>query len=439
MEKGFIFNHSRCVACNACAAACVLENGWSVHPRKIFTFNSEAESLLPVLNLSLACNHCETAICMNGCPASAFTRDPASGAILIDEKKCIGCRYCQWNCPYDAPKFDPEKKIIQKCNLCQSLLAEGGSPACASGCPTGALGYGEKVKTDSGSRYSWFPDKKLSPSIRFTSKESSGPLKIHPEPAEKVEMSGRKIRQKDISGEASLILFSFLATISVSMILASVIKGVFPERPAFIFILFASGLVSLLHLGKKLRFWRAVLNPVNSPLSLEITAFILYGTISLSAVLMNLPPMLVAAAVAGLLLLLCIDRVYVYADRNKSVILHSGQTFLSALIITSFLSGSKLPFIFMAIIKLFLTIYATGLNKSRDNLSTLRFLRVSFLVIPALSLILHNTSPEIYTFIIFLAGELFDRILFYLDFSPLHISTLIEDTLIAEKNEKKRY
>ena len=33
MRKGFIFNHNRCVGCNACNAACILENGWDVHPR----------------------------------------------------------------------------------------------------------------------------------------------------------------------------------------------------------------------------------------------------------------------------------------------------------------------------------------------------------------------------------------------------------------------
>ena len=51
MRNGFIFNHTRCVNCNACSAACILENGWTVHPRNIFTYNSEAENVLPVINL----------------------------------------------------------------------------------------------------------------------------------------------------------------------------------------------------------------------------------------------------------------------------------------------------------------------------------------------------------------------------------------------------
>ena len=78
------------------------------------TFNSEAKHLFPVINLSLACNHCESAVCMEGCPASAYSRETLTGAILLDEKKCIGCRYCQWNCPYDAPKFNSENQDNRK-------------------------------------------------------------------------------------------------------------------------------------------------------------------------------------------------------------------------------------------------------------------------------------------------------------------------------------
>src|SRR5512133_736522 len=102
MRKGFIVNTSKCVDCKACSAACIIENGWMVKPRNIYTYNSTAEQLFSLINLSLACNHCESAACMDGCPASAYSRDLVTGAVILDEKKCIGCRYCQWNCPYDA-------------------------------------------------------------------------------------------------------------------------------------------------------------------------------------------------------------------------------------------------------------------------------------------------------------------------------------------------
>jgi len=163
MREGFIFNHNKCVSCKACSAACILENGWAISPRNIYTYNSEAESSLHLINLALACNHCESAVCMVGCPSSAYKRDPVTGAIILDEIKCIGCRYCQWNCPYDAPKYDHEKKTITKCNLCYNGLKTGRQPACSSACPTGALRFGQLSLQKSYTYYSWFPGKNLEP------------------------------------------------------------------------------------------------------------------------------------------------------------------------------------------------------------------------------------------------------------------------------------
>ncbi len=81
-------------------------------------------------------------LCLEGCPSGSFSREPASGGIIVDENKCIGCSYCKWNCPYDAPKINLQKGIIEKCDLCYRRLSEGLEPACTSACPTGALNYG---------------------------------------------------------------------------------------------------------------------------------------------------------------------------------------------------------------------------------------------------------------------------------------------------------
>ena len=143
MTEGFIFDHNKCVACGACSAACIFENNWSFSPREIYAYNSAALPSLPVINLSLACNHCQNAVCMDGCPSSAYSKEPSTGAIILDDAKCIGCRYCQWNCPYDAPKYLISQKVIGKCNLCYQRLIEGSLPACSTACPTGALQFGK--------------------------------------------------------------------------------------------------------------------------------------------------------------------------------------------------------------------------------------------------------------------------------------------------------
>jgi Fe-S-cluster-containing dehydrogenase component/DMSO reductase anchor subunit len=437
MRNGFIFNHGKCVNCNACSAACILENEWDVRPRNIYTFNYEAETLMPVINLSLACNHCESAACMNSCPASAYSRDSVTGAVIIDELKCIGCKYCQWNCPYDAPKFNATKKTIGKCHFCYSALSER-KPACASACPTGALGFDLINDKISPVAFSWFPDKNLNPAVEFIGSKSVDPLEIIPENITDVPETSKIEARNNISGESSLILFSFLTTISVSVLINSFIRGIFPSGPIFIPLLIITGFVSLLHLGKKFRSWRAVINIRHSPLSREIAIFLTYGVLSIITVITGLPTLLIASSVTGIVLLLLIDNVYIYSDRSKAVILHSGQTFISALTIISFVSGSLMPFVFIAVVRLVLSF--NRLLKSRINQYDfgLRFLRIAMLIIPGLSLISQNTHPEILTIIIFLTGELIDRILFYMDFNPVNIKTLITEQFNKELNEKER-
>jgi Fe-S-cluster-containing dehydrogenase component/DMSO reductase anchor subunit len=438
MRTGFIFNHNKCVNCNACSAACILENGWTVHPRRIFTYNSEAELSLPVINLSLACNHCENAVCMAGCPTSAYSRDNATGAVILDELKCLGCKYCQWNCPYDAPKFDDRKNTISKCNLCYSGLIEGRSPACTSACPTGALSYGQLPDHGNGNSFTWFPDKKLNPAIEFSAKGSGIPLKIVPENS--FDTSGLKPskKAKNISDVVSLLIFSFLATLSVSSVISSFLEGEFPRKAIFISVLLLAGLVSLFHLGKKLRSWRSVTNLRHSPLSREIAAFIIYTIISLTAIFLQLPGLLLASSISGLIFLLLIDSVYIYADRSKTVFLHSGQTFLSALLIASFLTGNVIPFIFIALIKLISSIRGLYFKKLNNNDFGIRYLRLAFLIVTGSSLILNISPTDLFVVSVFLTGELLDRVIFYQDFSPMNIKTLIEEQQNIERDEKKR-
>jgi DMSO reductase anchor subunit/formate hydrogenlyase subunit 6/NADH:ubiquinone oxidoreductase subunit I len=380
---------------------------------------------------------------MTGCPASAFSREASTGAVIIDEMKCIGCRYCQWNCPYDAPKYDDKKNTIAKCNLCYSGLVAGREPSCSNACPTGALKFGALSDKTVGGFYSWFPDKGLKPAIEFTGSKNNPPLKVIPEYGGSVEQTRQEQiknkEEKKISGNVSLIIFSFLATISVSVLVSSLIKGVFPVKWIFIPLLICTGLVSFFHLGRKLRSWRSLANLRNSPLSREIAALIIYSVMSLITVFLTLPALFIASSVSGLILLMLIDSVYIYTDKSRAVILHSGQTLISALIIISFLSGSVLPFAFMALIKLGLSCYNQLVKRFNNSELTIRFLRIVFLVVPGLNLILHNSNSDIFIVIIFLSGELIDRILFYNDFNPLNINALINKQFKIERDEKKRH
>jgi DMSO reductase anchor subunit len=206
----------------------------------------------------------------------------------------------------------------------------------------------------------------------------------------------------------------------------------------FIPVLLFAGIVSFFHLGRKLRSWRSVSNFRNSPLSREIAAFIAYSFISLITVIFHLPVLLIASSVTGLFLLIMIDSVYVYSSSSRSVLQHSGQTFISALLMVSFFSGIILPFIFIALIKLVLSIINLPAKKLNNDLFGIRFMRIAFLVVSGASIISHISYPGIFIVSIFLLGELFDRILFYIDFNPLNINTLINEQVNIRRDEKKR-
>jgi len=433
MAEGFIFNHNNCVACGACSAACVLENKWTISPRTVYTYNSPVLPAFPVLNLSLACSHCKTALCLEGCPSSAYYRETVTGAVVIDDTKCIGCRYCQWNCPYDAPKYSPEDRVIGKCNLCYLRVKDGWMPACSTACPTGALAYGSLIRQEASERVAWFPDKGLEPFVELKG-SSRSPLRIIPESRFDPEPDLILKKAALIDKEWSLIAFSFLTALSVARLISSLVEGNFPDPLQFLLLIVFAALFSLLHLGKKNRAWRAALNLRSSPLSREIGLFILYSVSAVSILLYQLPVLLIVTSVTGLFLLIAVDAVYIFADNRKAVFLHSGQTFLSALLMVSFFTGIILPFIFIATIRLTASVWRLKSDRTEHLKFVMRFFRCALLIISGISMITKISYPETGVIILFLSGELLDRMLFYIDFKPLNINRLINNQIIeAEK------
>jgi anaerobic dimethyl sulfoxide reductase subunit B (iron-sulfur subunit) len=86
--------------------------------------------------------HCEQPICVEVCPTKAMTKG-SDGIVLIDAGRCIGCRYCEWACPYGAPQFDESSGTMTKCDLCADHLAVDNAPACVSACQMRVLDYGD--------------------------------------------------------------------------------------------------------------------------------------------------------------------------------------------------------------------------------------------------------------------------------------------------------
>lgn len=110
------------------------------------------------------CFQCENAPCVNVCPVAA-TYHNEDGVVLIDHKRCIGCRFCMAACPYQrrffnwgTPELPPEaalstyspeypvpavKGTVIKCMFCAHQLRNGRLPLCVLGCPMKALYIGD--------------------------------------------------------------------------------------------------------------------------------------------------------------------------------------------------------------------------------------------------------------------------------------------------------
>ena len=423
MNKGFIFRDDKCVACKACVASCILENNWSGFPRTIFSRSYQCNYPLAALNLSMACNHCETALCMDCCPALAYSRDALTGAVILNEERCIGCEYCTWNCPFDAPKIIRSKGVIEKCNLCIHLVTDDKLPACVSACPTGALKFGDTDPGKNQKKYQWFPLTDINPKIDFNSGPKEKPLKIIP-PDKFVATDYEKPATARHNNNFPLVLFSFLIAISVGLTFSEFLKqGIFQTIPIIIFTV-AGGIFSLFHLGRKLRAWRAVLNPVKSPLSREILAYLLYLSFLIAAGLTMLPVIIVASLCTGVFLLISIDYVYKCADHKLLTLIRKSNLLITGIYFSVFFTGYHILFmVFAGFIFLVNLVY---ILKNKNLLyQGIRVFRLLLLILAALFMVSGYKANDPIFILVVVGGELIGRFMFYEDFETVSIKKSI--------------
>ena len=81
------------------------------------------------------------------CPLNATIRTD-DGVILMDNERCIGCKYCVVACPYGARFLNPETLVADKCTFCYHRITKGLQPACVEACPTGARAFGDLLNAD---------------------------------------------------------------------------------------------------------------------------------------------------------------------------------------------------------------------------------------------------------------------------------------------------
>jgi formate dehydrogenase iron-sulfur subunit len=144
---------SRCVGCGNCQRACGEENDlpacgdpYAGLDANIYTYVDRCT--IPAGDtrfVKRACMHCLQPGCVAACPVGALHKT-AEGPVVVDTGKCIGCRYCQYACPFFVPKFEWENTlgVMRKCTSCMERLEHGREPACVANCPSGALMFGQR-------------------------------------------------------------------------------------------------------------------------------------------------------------------------------------------------------------------------------------------------------------------------------------------------------
>lgn len=145
-EKRFamLIDLRRCTGCHACSISCKSEldvplgvwRSW-VEIREKGKYPETEREFLPRL-----CNHCDNPPCVPVCPVQATTVRN-DGTVVVNEKRCMGCRTCITACPYNARYINPDKGVTEKCDFCIHRVANGVTPACVNTCPANTRIFGD--------------------------------------------------------------------------------------------------------------------------------------------------------------------------------------------------------------------------------------------------------------------------------------------------------
>lgn len=416
MPQAFLFDLNRCTGCEACGLACTIENelDWGTSWRRVETFNESRHPAAPVFHLSLACNHCAEAPCMSACPALAYSRDSTTGAVLLGSDRCIGCNYCSWVCPFEAPHYDASAGVMNKCTFCNDRLLEGRAPACVAACPTAALRHGELDDLPGTAGTSGFPETKIAPSIRFVPLHRVGTaVGRDTTPVPPVAAPAGSL-----ASEWPLLVFTVVATGLVALFGASLLGGPALHSTGFLAAAVIAAVFSSMHLGRKLRAWRALLNLRGSWLSREIASYAAF--VALAAVALLVVPGSAAAGwlagLAGFACLYAIDRVYDATVRERMFHAHSGDTLPTALFLVGLLTGNAAATFAVGLLKLGLYVHrkAALRRRGREWRPGLSLTRVMLgFAVPVLLSVAPVGDRQAWLIGAIAAGELIDRYEFY--------------------------
>lgn len=177
---GMTIDLDRCIGCEYCQRACSAVNDVADDKAWNIVVEDRTETGTKFF-FSRPCLHCQHAPCVEVCPVHA-TYVRADGLVVMDYERCIGCRYCEVACPYDARRFNwrvndldnkyvptwgeteverRKRGVVEKCTFCVHRIDRGlrqgltpgvdrqATPACVVACPVDARVFGDALDPES--------------------------------------------------------------------------------------------------------------------------------------------------------------------------------------------------------------------------------------------------------------------------------------------------
>jgi Fe-S-cluster-containing dehydrogenase component len=160
-----VIDLARCKNLRKCHDACEAMHHLAPQKEWLKVLKMEDNNLSSPYWQPTMCFHCDAPPCVKVCPVDA-TFKRSDGIVLIDNERCIGCRFCMVACPYSARVFDwsepeiplevaelpyspeasvpPRKGTVSKCDFCPDMARMGKMPACVDACPNGVFFYGDE-------------------------------------------------------------------------------------------------------------------------------------------------------------------------------------------------------------------------------------------------------------------------------------------------------
>ncbi|MFZ5759081.1 MAG: 4Fe-4S dicluster domain-containing protein [Thermodesulfobacteriota bacterium] len=143
-----VMRQNRCVDCERCKEACAKTNHVPSYGYRTTILEMEKEvgpNVTERIFMPVLCNHCNRPPCVRVCPTKATFKDEKTGIVMMEYKKCIGCKTCMAACPYNARYFKEENRAVDKCNFCiDTRLSKGETEtACAAACPADVRVFGD--------------------------------------------------------------------------------------------------------------------------------------------------------------------------------------------------------------------------------------------------------------------------------------------------------